>query len=111
MRTWPNQRLGGLSWRKVVLAYLEALTPPLVVCVAFLVGLGLLLRRQLAPKRHESTASRSAPEGDAANADDAEATRMCEESGTRDKQAEAGLPANRGNPWLQEGGNPGNRAR
>ena len=30
---------------------LAALTPPLIVCVAFLIGLALLLRSQLAPKR------------------------------------------------------------
>ena len=30
---------------------LAALTPPLVVCVAFLIGLAMLLRSQLAPKR------------------------------------------------------------
>jgi hypothetical protein len=30
---------------------LAALTPPLVVCAAFLIGLAMLLRSQLAPKR------------------------------------------------------------
>jgi hypothetical protein len=30
---------------------LAALTPPLVVCVAFLIGIALLLRSQLSPKR------------------------------------------------------------
>jgi hypothetical protein len=30
---------------------LAALAPPLIVCVAFLVGVGVLLRRELAPKR------------------------------------------------------------
>ena len=30
---------------------LAALTPPAVVCVAFLIGLVLLLRREMAPKR------------------------------------------------------------
>jgi hypothetical protein len=30
---------------------LAALTPPLVVCVAFLIGLAMLLRSQMAPKR------------------------------------------------------------
>jgi hypothetical protein len=34
-----------------MLADLAALTPPLVVCVAFIVGLVIFLRRQLAPKR------------------------------------------------------------
>ena len=30
---------------------LAALTPPLVVCVAFLIGVAMFLRRQLSPKR------------------------------------------------------------
>ncbi len=30
---------------------LAALTPPLVICVAFLVGLAMLLRREMSPKR------------------------------------------------------------
>ena len=30
---------------------LAALAPPLIVCVAFLVGVGFLLRRELAPRR------------------------------------------------------------
>ena len=81
-----------------MLAYLEALTPPLVVCVAFLAGLGLLLRHQLAPKRRAGTASRSDPEGEAGEAGDAGAMGMREESGKRDKPAEAGRPANRGKP-------------
>ncbi|HWG65501.1 MAG TPA: hypothetical protein VG253_27780 [Streptosporangiaceae bacterium] len=33
---------------------LAALTPPLVVCVAFLIGLGLFMRHQLGPKRRPS---------------------------------------------------------
>jgi len=80
-----------------MLAYLEALTPPLVVCVAFLVGLGLLLRHQLAPKRQAGTASRSAPDGATGDADDADAMGMRAESGKRDKPAGAGHPANPGN--------------
>ena len=28
-----------------------ALAPPVIVCVAFLVGVGMLLRRELAPRR------------------------------------------------------------
>jgi hypothetical protein len=35
----------------VFLKDLAALTPPAVVCVAFVVGLVLLLRREMAPKR------------------------------------------------------------
>jgi hypothetical protein len=34
-----------------MLSDLAALTPPAVVCLAFLVGLVLLLRREMAPKR------------------------------------------------------------
>ena len=34
-----------------MLADLAALTPPLVVCVAFLIGVGLFLRRQMAAKQ------------------------------------------------------------
>jgi hypothetical protein len=30
---------------------LAAVTPPLVVCVAFLIGVGWLLRREMSPKR------------------------------------------------------------
>jgi hypothetical protein len=37
---------------------LAALTPPLIVCVAFLVGVGVLVRRELAPRRQ---ARRSLP--------------------------------------------------
>ena len=33
-----------------MLADLAALTPPLVVCVAFLIGVGLFLRRQMSAK-------------------------------------------------------------
>jgi hypothetical protein len=40
-------------------ADLLALTPPLVVCVAFIVGLVLFLRHQLAPKRGQDTKRRS----------------------------------------------------
>jgi hypothetical protein len=34
-----------------MLADLAALTPPFVVCVAFLIGVGLFLRRQMAAKQ------------------------------------------------------------
>ena len=30
---------------------LAALTPPLVVCVAFIIGLAIFLRREMGPKR------------------------------------------------------------
>jgi hypothetical protein len=32
---------------------LAALTPPLVVCVAFLIGLVMFLRREMSPKRRD----------------------------------------------------------
>jgi hypothetical protein len=35
-----------------MLADLEALTPPLVMAVAFLIGVGMFLRRQMGPRRH-----------------------------------------------------------
>jgi hypothetical protein len=37
---------------------LAALTPPLVVCVAFIVGLAMLLRREMAPKRRAARNAR-----------------------------------------------------
>jgi hypothetical protein len=42
---------------------LAALTPSLVVCAAFLIGLALLLRSQLAPKRRAArNAKRRSPD-------------------------------------------------
>jgi hypothetical protein len=37
---------------------LAALTPPLVVCVAFLIGVGLFLRREMSQKRRAERNSR-----------------------------------------------------
>lgn len=37
-----------------LLSDLAALTPPAVVCVAFLIGLGLFLHHQLGPKRESA---------------------------------------------------------
>ena len=37
---------------------LAALTPPLVVCVAFLIGVAMLLRSQMSPKRRAERAER-----------------------------------------------------
>jgi hypothetical protein len=34
-----------------MLQVLAALAPPVIVCVAFLVGVGALVRRELAPRR------------------------------------------------------------
>jgi hypothetical protein len=38
----------------VLLGDLAALTPPAVVCVAFLIGVGLFLRHQLGPRRESA---------------------------------------------------------
>jgi hypothetical protein len=43
-----EQRTGGKE--RTMLSDLAALTPSLVVCVAFLIGVGLFLRHQMAPK-------------------------------------------------------------
>jgi len=40
---------------------LAALTPPLVVCVAFIVALVMLLRRELGPKRRAARNARRRP--------------------------------------------------
>jgi hypothetical protein len=37
---------------------LAALTPPLVVCVAFLIGLVVFLRREMSPKRRAIRAAK-----------------------------------------------------
>jgi len=43
----PRELMGsGAMWQD-----LAALTPPLVVCVAFIIGLVIFLRRQLGPRR------------------------------------------------------------
>jgi hypothetical protein len=44
-------------------ADLIALTPPLVVCAAFIVGLVIFLRHQLAPKRRDDATRRSRDTG------------------------------------------------
>ena len=41
---------------------LAALAPPAIVCVAFLVGVVALLRRELAPRRRARTEARDAAE-------------------------------------------------
>ena len=40
---------------------LAALTPPLVVCVAFIVGLVIFLRREMGPKRDGKPRGRRQP--------------------------------------------------
>jgi|SRR4051795_10168915 hypothetical protein len=40
---------------------LAALTPPLIVCVAFLIGVGFLVRRELAPKRRAARTAAGSP--------------------------------------------------
>jgi hypothetical protein len=42
---------------------LAALTPPLVVCVAFLIGLGMFLRREMSPKRRAERDAKRRPPG------------------------------------------------
>jgi hypothetical protein len=42
-----------------MLADLAALTPPFVVCAAFVIGLVALLRHQMAPKRRANGKDRS----------------------------------------------------
>ena len=51
----------------VLLKDLAALTPPVVVCVAFVVGLVLLLRREMAPKRRVREGSRREAENSGNN--------------------------------------------
>ena len=41
----------GCGEEPAMWADLAALTPPLVVCVAFLIGVAMLLRREMSPKR------------------------------------------------------------
>jgi hypothetical protein len=50
---------------------LAALAPPVIVCVAFLVCVGALLRRELAPKRRPA-ADRSSPVVPAGTSDPAD---------------------------------------
>jgi hypothetical protein len=60
-----------------LLSDLAALTPPAVVCVAFLIGLGLFLRHQLGPKRESAedeypediSGDGGIPHGDSAQSD------------------------------------------
>jgi hypothetical protein len=40
---------------------LAAVTPPLVVCVAFLIGLAIFLRREMSPKRRAARSNRRRP--------------------------------------------------
>ena len=42
---------------------LAALTPPLVVCVAFLIGLAFFLRRQMSAKRDDTHGGRRRSRG------------------------------------------------
>jgi hypothetical protein len=57
-----------------MLADLEALTPPLIMAVAFLIGLTLFLRRQMSPRdRSADEADDGDIAGPASNADPGEA--------------------------------------
>ena len=51
-------RKDGAMWQD-----LAALTPPLIVCVAFIIGLVIFLRRQMGPKRNGSRSDRRGPRG------------------------------------------------
>jgi membrane protein insertase Oxa1/YidC/SpoIIIJ len=42
---------------------LAALTPPLVVCAAFLIALVMFLRSQMSPKRRPGSGARRRPRG------------------------------------------------
>ncbi|MBV9093020.1 MAG: hypothetical protein JO132_03940 [Streptosporangiaceae bacterium] len=46
-----------------MLTDLAALTPPLVVCVAFVIGLVMLLRSQMGPKRRGRKNAKRPPGG------------------------------------------------
>jgi hypothetical protein len=52
---------------------LAALTPPLIVCVAFLIGVGFLLRRELAPRRQARRDAAASPPGRAGSVSAAQA--------------------------------------
>ena len=57
-----------------MLADLEALTPPLIVAVAFLIGVVLFLRRQMSPRRRPADDRDEAEIGaDGGNADPGDA--------------------------------------
>jgi hypothetical protein len=43
---------------------LAALTPPLVICVAFLIGVWAVLRREMAPKRRAERNNKRPPNDD-----------------------------------------------
>ena len=49
---WKTSRTAGKGC--ALLSDLAAVTPPAVVCVAFLIGVGLFLRHQLGPKRESA---------------------------------------------------------
>jgi hypothetical protein len=47
---------------------LAALTPPLVVCVAFLIGMGMFLRRQMSARRRPGEGTQADITDDTGNA-------------------------------------------
>src|SRR5258708_30698521 len=53
-RSGLRRRAGRVA---IMLQDLAALAAPLIVCVAFLVGVGVLLRREMAPRRRSSRAA------------------------------------------------------
>jgi len=58
---------------------LAALAPPFIVCVAFLVGVGVLVRRELAPKRRARAQSAN---GRPANAPETRSTQAANHTET-----------------------------
>jgi hypothetical protein len=74
-RAMPVAMSGGprlTTWVEVtfMLQDLAALAPPAIVCVAFLVGAGVIVRRELAPKRRaRAQAGAAADEGAHEHAD------------------------------------------
>ena len=58
-----------------MLADLEALTPPLIMAAAFLIGLALFLRRQMGPRdQHEDDGDEGDITGSTSNDDPGDAT-------------------------------------
>ena len=50
-KTCEKAREKGRREEAAVWSDLAALTPPLIVCAAFLIGVAMLLRSQMSPKR------------------------------------------------------------
>jgi hypothetical protein len=80
-----------------MLSDLAALTPPAVVCAAFLIGLVLLVRREMAPKR--AVREEQDIEHDiSGNNDNIDANVTTSVTGTDDGDGIGGTPDGRGSP-------------